>query len=84
MVSQNEIKISQEYLKEAIDYVSSALAGKLLKRFEIISDTNLLKSIAKELIYEHFRYLRDLLIAYNRGYELSVFKFKTPSNKNSA
>ena len=84
MGNQNELKISQEYLKEIIDYVGAALAGKLLKRFEIISDAKLLKSIAKELIYEHFRYLRDLIVAYNKGYELSVFKFKTPSDKNSA
>jgi hypothetical protein len=74
-----ELKLSTEYLLELLDYESSSLCGKILKRFEIIENKNLLKSEVKELIYEEFRHLRDLLISGGRGLEQIVFKF---NNKN--
>ena len=73
--------ISEEYLKELIDYVSANTVGKLLKRFEVIGDIKILKGVARELIYEQFRMFRDLLEAHNRGLNISIFKFKKTSKE---
>lgn len=75
------LNISEEYLKEMIDYVSANTVGKLLKRFEVIGDIKILKSVSRELIYEQFRYFKDLLEAHNRGLEMSIFKFTKPKGK---
>ena len=75
-MSKEELKISEEYLKELIDYVSSSLVGKVLKRFEILENKDVIKSDTKELIYEQFRQLRDLIIAHNKGRNVTIFKFK--------
>ena len=75
-----ELKISEEYLKELIDYTSKSLVGKLLKRFEIIDNRDIIKKDAKELIYEEFRQLRDLILAHNKGLNISIFKFKKPND----
>lgn len=77
------LKITEDYLKELIDYCGRSLCGKLLKRFEIIEDRNVLKDEARELIYEQYRTFRDLLIAHNRGLDIQVFKFKRPKEKSS-
>lgn len=74
------LKISENYLQELIDYTSKSLVGKLLKRFEIIEDKNVIKKDAKELIYEEFRQLRDLIKAHNEGRDLTQIKFKTKEN----
>lgn len=81
--SQKEKKlfITEGYLKELIDYVSRSLCGKLLKRFEIIENKDVIKTNAKELIYEEFRQLRDLIIAHNRGLDIKIFKFKRGEEK---
>ena len=72
-----ELKISEDYLKELLDYVSRSLVGKLLKRFEIIDNKEIIKNESKELVYEQFRELRDLIIAHNKGLsEISQFQFK--------
>lgn len=70
------IKISRAYLKELIDFQSKKLVGKVLKRYEIVQDRNILKSEIKELIYEELRDFHGLLEAYQKGYEISIFKFK--------
>jgi len=80
----SELKISSDYLQELIDYCGRSLAGKLLKRFEIIEDRNVLKSEAKELIYEQFRQMRDLIVAHAKGLDITEFNFKhreKPSSK---
>lgn len=73
---EQEMKISERYLDELISFESKKLVGKVLKRYEIVSDKDTLKSEIKELVYEQFRDLKDLIIAYNKGYEISIFKFK--------
>lgn len=75
-MEEKSITISERYLKECLDYTGSSLVGKLLKRFEILEDKNLIKQEAKELIYEQIRQLRDVLFAYEKGRELTIFKFK--------
>jgi len=58
-----------------MNYESSSLVGKICKRFEIIDNKEVLKSEIKELVYEEFRHIRDLLIAGGRGLEQNVWKF---------
>ena len=69
-------QIEEDYLKELIDYAGKALVGKILKRFEIIENRDIIKSDTKELVYEEFRSLRDLIIAHNRGLNITQFNFK--------
>jgi hypothetical protein len=75
--TKKDITVTPEYLKQSIDFVSSSLVGKLLKRFEILEDKDAIKRVSKELIYEEFRHLRDILIAFDAGHEIAIFKFKT-------
>ena len=71
-----ELKISEEYLNELIDYNARSLCGKIMKRFEIIEDKNVLKNMIKETIYEEMRHLKDLFLSANYGLEITQFKFK--------
>ena len=73
------ITLSDEYLKQIIDYTSSSLVGKLLKRFEIMEDKNAIKASAKELIYEEFRNFRKILLAYEEGREFTAIQLKSHS-----
>ena len=78
------LQINSEYLDELIDYVGRSAVGKILKRFEIIQNKDILKVSTKELIYESFRSFRDLLIAHNKGLQIHQFQIKTqPREKNS-
>lgn len=74
-------QIEEDYLKELIDFAGKALVGKILKRFEIIENRDIIKSDTKELIYEEFRQLRDLIVAHNRGLSITQFNFKKPSDE---
>ncbi len=82
MDSKN-LKISEEYLRELIDFCGRASCGKILKRFEIVPDRNMLKGLVKELIYEGFRNFKDLLEAHNKGLDITQFNMKTKKKKNS-
>jgi len=62
-------------LTEALDFSSRKFVGKLLKRHEIIENRNVLKKETKELSYEAFRDLKDLLISMGLGGRISTFKF---------
>lgn len=81
MSGNNMMNISEDYLNELIDYCGRSCCGKVLKRFEIIPDKDLLKASTKELIYESFRAFRDLLIAHNKGLQIHQFELKTKPNK---
>lgn len=70
-----ELKIRHEYLLELTQEHSRKTVGKILKRFEVIENKDILKSIVKELLYESYRDLVDLLIAGGRGIEQKVFKY---------
>jgi len=72
-----ELTVSEVYLKELIDYVGSSTVGKIMKRHEILSGRDdLIKKATKELVYEGFRELRDLIIAHDNGRNITIFKFK--------
>ena len=76
MNKKDMLSISEEYLEELIDYCGRSCCGKILKRFEIIPDRSLLKVTTKELIYESFRAFRDLLLAHNKGLNITQFSIK--------
>jgi hypothetical protein len=75
MIQPKEKQLLLDYLDEVITTESSKLVGKTLKRFEIIENRDILKRDIKELIYESFRDMRDLFIAYGHGLEQTSFKF---------
>lgn len=79
MESRGSVTVTQSYLKKVIDFTSSSLVGKLLKRFEILDDKQDVKKVCKELIYEEFRQLRDLIIGYDQGVEDIKWEFKLKS-----
>jgi len=82
-----EFTISEAYLRELLDYVGSSTVGKIMKRHEILGGNGMAVKLAtKELIYEGFRELRDLIIAHDKGRNITIFKFKktnhlTPEQK---
>jgi hypothetical protein len=77
-----KLTIPTQSLEELIKFVSARTVGKVLKRIEITEDRNVLKSQIKELLYEEYRGLTDLILALNYGLEFSEFKFKEKSKEN--
>ena len=69
-------EIREDYLNELIDLQGRTLCGKILKRFELFDNKDVLKSEIRELIYEGYRQFKELLIAHNYGLKLTIFKFK--------
>lgn len=78
------------YLDEIIGLESSKLVGKTLKRFEILFPENdkyddnkvkiiipLIKKEIKELVYEEFRNMRDIFLAYGKGLEITYLNFNS-------
>lgn len=56
------IKISEEQLNDIIKKESNKLVGIILKRYEIIPDKNILKAEIKELIYEAYRNIKNIIV----------------------
>jgi hypothetical protein len=77
METKKELRLTEEYLAEVVDYIGRSLCGKILKKFEIVEDRRVLKSLVKESIYEELRTFRDILLAFDKGQEITVFKFKS-------
>lgn len=75
-MENKDLVIDLEFLKSTIDFTSSSLVGKLLKRFEILQNKDDIKKSCKELVYEEFRHLRDNLLAYNTGRTVTIWNFK--------
>ena len=73
-----EYKVSEKYLDDLIDKASKALVGKIMKRFEIFEDKKIIKKAIKELVYENYRVLKELIKSFSFG-----VKFKTkPKEQN--
>lgn len=79
-MEKKQIVISEEYLKQLVDYCSRSCVGKIMKRMEILTDINAIKLESKELVYESFRQFRELLQAYQVGKEITSFTFKNPTS----
>lgn len=60
------LKITEETLNNIIDIEARKTVGTALKRFEIISDKEILKKELKELLYESFRNVRDTIKAVGK------------------
>ena len=80
-LENKEIKLNFEYLNQVLSFCGSSLTGKVMKRFEIIDDKSILKSECRELIYEEMRKIREILVGYAYGQELTIFKFTKPKPK---
>jgi hypothetical protein len=57
----NKLKISEETLNYIIDQESKKTVGIVMKRYEFIQDKEVLKKEIKEILYEAFRNLRDMI-----------------------
>jgi CRISPR/Cas system-associated endonuclease Cas1 len=57
----NRLKISEETLNQIIEQESRKTVGIILKRYEFIEDKEVLKKEIKEILYEAFRNLRDMI-----------------------
>ena len=74
----NKVTIDMEYLKEIMDFEARKTVGKIMKRFEILEEADLLKSEVKELIYESYRDTLDLIDAHTKGLNITQFNFTKP------
>lgn len=72
----NSITLPLSYLEEVTGFVGRSLVGKLLKRFEIIENRDILKAESRELVYEELRRLTEILCAFEQGRILTAFEFK--------
>ena len=79
-----KLEISEEYLEELLNFIGRSMVGKIMKRFEIIENKDILKTEIKELIYEEIRNLKNLILAHDKGLNnMTQFNFKT-KEKNSS
>lgn len=56
-----KLKLSEEVLNTIIDQEARKAVGIIMKRYEFIQDKEVLKKEIKEIIYESFRNVRDML-----------------------
>lgn len=73
--SNGFLSLTEKELEEVVNMASKKTVGKVLKRFEIHNNIPVLKSEIRELLYESFRDLEDLIVASGKGYQHSTFKF---------
>jgi len=72
-----ELKIREEDLDDLLRFAGQSLVGKVMKRFEILSDPSDIKAETKELIYEETRKIKEMIVAYNMGGGVTTFQFKS-------
>jgi hypothetical protein len=78
-----EIHISKEQVENIVKGTSISLVGKICKRFEILGNRELLKSNIKEIVYEEFRALCNLLLARGSSKDTIIFKNKQKPHKDT-
>lgn len=76
-MSKSQVQIDEEYLGELIAECGKRTVGKLMKRHDLFGSNGPLKSVSKEIVYEGFREFRDLILAHNKGLNISIMQFKT-------
>ena len=59
--------VSKKYLDDICSKWASALSGKMMKRFELTDDKELIKKEIKELLYENVRDLKLNIRAFSYG-----------------
>ena len=82
-MAEDFLYINKKYLQELVDEVSKRVVGKMMKRHDVIGASDVIKSISKDAVYEGFREFRDLILAYDRGLEISTFKFNKTGKVDS-
>jgi hypothetical protein len=60
------LKLTEETLNQIVDQEARKTVGIALKRFELIEDKETLKKELKEVIYESFRNIRDMVRAVGK------------------
>lgn len=55
------LKITEETLNQIIEQEARKIVGISMKRFEFIEDREVLKKEIKEILYESYRNLRDMI-----------------------
>ncbi len=79
-MNKDKLELTYEELSEVLNYSSRTLVGKVLKRYEIfgdLNDKNYIKKALKELIYEEYRHLTELLYASGKGLKITQFNLKS-------
>ena len=71
---ENKISIDENLLNTIINREASKTVGIIMKRYEIINDKETLKKEIKEILYEAYRNLRDLIIACSMAKESIILK----------
>jgi len=75
----NKITINLDLLKILLDQESKRLVGKVMKRFDLSDDKNIIKSQVKEILYEE---MRDLGTFFINGKLLLTFNEKSKEDSN--
>jgi len=73
--------LDEKSLEEIISLASKKAVGKVMKRFEIHDNMKVLKSEIKELLYESFRDLEDIIVSVGKGFHVTTFEFKNKEGK---
>ena len=73
--------ITEEYMDWLLKEHARKVVGKILKRVDIVDAKPLLKKCIKEITYESFRDLGDIIAAVDKGHEAEQWDFKN-KNKN--
>jgi len=71
-----KLEVSEGLLKYILDKESRKVVGELMKRFEIHKDTSEIKKAVKELIYESYRHLFDI-IGYSSKTDSAIYLTKS-------
>ena len=72
------ILLSKSDLIKILSEASRASVGRLMKRFELHLDREILKSEVKETIYESYRDLRVQLECYSKGIQHFQVELQRP------
>jgi hypothetical protein len=80
--SPQKLTIPLNAFEDLLKFHSNKTVGKIMKRIEICDDKEVMKSQIKELLYEQYRDLGDLIFALNYGLSVTNFDLKPKSTEN--
>jgi predicted house-cleaning noncanonical NTP pyrophosphatase (MazG superfamily) len=73
----NRLKITEESLNQIIDQEARKTVGHILNQYDLIEDKNLLKKEIKEILYQSYRNLRDMVrVVGKESINLTITKSK--------
>jgi len=74
------LSLTEKDVDEVVNFVAKRVVGRVCKRFEIHNNIPVLKTEVKELLYEQFRDLSDLLVSTGKGLHVTSFNIKSNEN----